>query len=183
MPEPQSAETAAPSAPSPRAETDGADPAGTAPAPGGAGAVRPVRFQVELPPGLELPNANQRLHHLQKARLVRALREAAFLAARAANAPTLQRAHVFYTVHPDTARRRRDPGNWAPAAKAAIDGLVDAGVLPDDNSTRLLGPDPRLGHPVRGTQLVLTVTDLTRVPAPYLNAFDPTRQLAQDGPR
>lgn len=142
-----------------------------------AGAVLPVRFRIELPPGLELLNANVGKHFRAKAPVVRALREAARAAALAAGAPALQRAHVFYVVHPESTRRRRDPGNWAPAAKAAVDGLIDAHVLPDDNSTRLLGPDPRLGDPVPGTQLVLVVTDLTRVPDPYLRAFDPTRQL------
>ncbi|MGW4803072.1 hypothetical protein [Kitasatospora sp. NPDC004272] len=159
------------------ADGAGADGADTAGSPG------PLRFYVELPPGLELLNANQRLHRMQKAKLISALREAARVAAGVACVPALQRAHVFYIVRPDGPRRRRDPGNWAPAAKAAVDGLIDAGVLPDDNSTRLLGPDPRLGAPTPGTQLVLVITDLTRVPAPYLNAFDPTRQLTPNGHR
>ena len=33
-----------------------------------------------------------------------------------------------------------------PTAKAVVDGLVDAGVLPDDDAKHLLGPDLRR-HP------------------------------------
>lgn len=44
-----------------------------------------------------------------------------------------------------TDRRRRDANNWSPTAKACIDGLVDAGVLPQDWSFHLIGPDMRIG--------------------------------------
>lgn len=39
--------------------------------------------------------------------------------------------------------RRRDPGNWYPTAKAIVDGLVDAGILIDDDHTKVVGPDMR----------------------------------------
>lgn len=42
-------------------------------------------------------------------------------------------------------RRHRDPGNYYDTAKAAVDGLVDAGVLVDDSAPYVLGPDMRLG--------------------------------------
>ncbi|MFJ3793948.1 hypothetical protein [Kitasatospora sp. NPDC090091] len=135
------------------------------------------RHVVALPAGLDLLNANQRQHHQAKARLVKEIRTAAWAAARSARLPRLERAHILYVVHPNSVSRRRDPGNWAPSAKAAVDGLVDAGVLDDDNSTRLLGPDPRLGSPVKGYQLVLVVTDLTAVPDSHLALLDPTHQL------
>jgi crossover junction endodeoxyribonuclease RusA len=41
--------------------------------------------------------------------------------------------------------RRRDPSNYGDTAKAVLDGLVDAAVLPDDSSRYVLGPDMRLG--------------------------------------
>ncbi len=34
-------------------------------------------------------------------------------------------------------RSRRDSPNWYPTIKAAIDGLVDAGVLPDDSDANI----------------------------------------------
>lgn len=45
--------------------------------------------------------------------------------------------------------RRRDPANWAPTAKAVVDGLVDAGLFPDDDYRYVTGPDMRLGPPVQ----------------------------------
>ncbi|MFC7739662.1 hypothetical protein ACFQXA_00090 [Nocardiopsis composta] len=40
---------------------------------------------------------------------------------------------ITAVVHPKT-NRRFDPHNYQPSVKAMIDGLVDAGLLPDDNS-------------------------------------------------
>jgi hypothetical protein len=140
-------------------------------------ATRLRQYRIALPAGMKLLNANQRLHHRAKAPLTKDIREAARLMARQAKIPHLERAHVFYVVHPVSTARLRDPGNWAPSAKAAVDGMVDAGVLEDDNSTRLLGPDPRLGTPVKHGQLVLVITDLGDFPADFLGLFDPTRQI------
>lgn len=42
-------------------------------------------------------------------------------------------------------KRRRDPANWAPTAKAVVDGLVDAGLFLDDDAKHVIGPDMRLG--------------------------------------
>ncbi|GAA0691030.1 hypothetical protein GCM10009548_73580 [Streptomyces malaysiensis subsp. malaysiensis] len=56
-------------------------------------------------------------------------------------------------------RRVRDPANWYPSFKAAIDGLTEkkrkgqvltVGVLSDDSDEHVVGPDMRLGvqeHP------------------------------------
>lgn len=40
---------------------------------------------------------------------------------------------------------RADPGNASLAVKAALDGLTDAGVWPDDDSKHVIGPDYRRG--------------------------------------
>lgn len=115
---------------------------------------------VALPPGLDLLNANRtrHMHWSVERRIARDIRTAAMVIARNQRIPRLDRAHVVYVVHPTPQTRKRDPGNWAPSAKAAVDGLVDAGVFPDDNSDHVLGPDPRLGEPVKGGQLVLHIT-------------------------
>ena len=42
-------------------------------------------------------------------------------------------------------RGRYDPGNLYPTAKACLDGLVDAGMVADDDWTHVLGPDMRHG--------------------------------------
>lgn len=39
--------------------------------------------------------------------------------------------------------KRRDPHNYILTAKACVDGIVDAGVVFDDNSKHVIGPDMR----------------------------------------
>jgi Holliday junction resolvase RusA-like endonuclease len=73
--------------------------------------------------------------------------------------PTLARAHIVGEFRPPD-RRRRDVANLYPSFKAAIDGLVDAAVLVDDDDTHLVGPDMRLGGLVAGGQIVLHITEL-----------------------
>ncbi|MEO3851729.1 hypothetical protein ABGB09_29575 [Streptomyces sp. B8F3] len=128
-------------------------------------------FTIALPAGLPLLNANQRLHHHQRARHTATLRAAATAAvantpglraalAAAKPGPLFQRAHILGVLHPHD-RRRRDPANYYPSFKAAIDGLVDTGLLDDDDHTHLIGPDMRIGHVVTGGRLVLHIRDLT----------------------
>jgi hypothetical protein len=142
----------------------------------------PVRqYRIVLPAGIPLLNANQRLHHrVVTARKIE-IRDTALVMTRYAKVPRMQRAHAFFIVRPLPVNRDRDPANWAPSAKAAIDGMVRAGVLPDDDSTHLIGPDGRLGTPVKGAQLVLVITDLATVQPDFLTFLDPTRQLAYGG--
>ena len=137
----------------------------------------PRCWRLELPAETKLINANDRMHPVKRAPFIKVIRNAAWAMARHHKIPTLQRAHIFYVVHPDTRGRRRDPGNWSPSAKAAVDGLVDAGVLPDDDHTRLLGPDPRIGTPVKGSQLVLWITDLDQITPHHLALLNPPTTL------
>jgi crossover junction endodeoxyribonuclease RusA len=138
------------------------------------GITRPRTWKLSLPPGTLLINANETLHWRKRAELIKSIRRTAWATARQAKLPALQRAHIFYVFHPDTkGSRRRDSGNWSPSAKAAIDGLVDAGLLPDDNHTRLLGPDPRMGPPIARSQLVLYITDLDQMHATHLALLNP----------
>ncbi|MFE2034248.1 hypothetical protein ACFXBB_13525 [Streptomyces scopuliridis] len=115
------------------------------------------RFRVALPPRLLLLNSNQRLHHHRRADITRVLRRAAWAASR--ELPFLERAHIVGVLHPKD-RQRRDPANWYPSFKACVDGLVDQGVLDDDDHTRVVGPDMRIGHVVSGSRLVLHVREL-----------------------
>jgi hypothetical protein len=131
---------------------------------------RPAPFVIPLPKGLRLMNANQRLHYRRRAEYTEAIRSAAMQAvsdcpalmealAAAKPGPLFQRAHVLGILHPPTGGRR-DPANWYPTFKAAVDGIVDAGLLEDDDHTRLLGPDMRLGEKRKGGQIVLVVRGL-----------------------
>jgi hypothetical protein len=135
-----------------------------------AGPRPPQRVTITLPAGLDLLNSNQRLHHAPKGKLTAEIRAAAHEAvtedkhlmealATAKPGPLYQRVHVLGILHPPK-NDRRDPANWYPSFKAAVDGLVDAGLLEDDDHTRVVGPDMRLGVKVKGGQLVLVVRPL-----------------------
>ncbi|MER5301345.1 hypothetical protein ABT039_17985 [Streptomyces lasiicapitis] len=110
----------------------------------------------------DLLSSNQRLHHMAEYRLTKRLRHEAELTARSRGLPLLERAAVYYVLHPRPIKRKRDPGNWAPTAKAYVDGLVDAGLLPDDNSDHLLGPYPEMAPPVTtgGARISLVIVEI-----------------------
>jgi crossover junction endodeoxyribonuclease RusA len=83
-------------------------------------------------PWRSLPlSLNDRGHWAPRARRVAEVRSWASWAARAARIPPLTHATVGLVWYvPD--RRRRDADNAAGTSKPAADGLVDAGVVPDD---------------------------------------------------
>jgi len=124
-------------------------------------------WRIDLPCG-PLLTSNQRLHHQAKARITRQLRGEATILAKAAKIPALERVQVWaWVIPPD--RRKRDPANWYPSVKAAIDGIRDAGVIPDDDAEHLVGPDMRIGIPIphvcehfpRRVHLRLLIEELT----------------------
>jgi crossover junction endodeoxyribonuclease RusA len=110
-----------------------------------------------------LLSSNQRLHWRRKAIRTKYWRELAGFEARQAmgrgELVGLDRARIvavmtFPTMH------RRDVHNYQPTLKPIVDGLVDAGVLPDDDDTHLEGPDLRR-NPDRGAcSIRLEITDL-----------------------
>lgn len=94
-------------------------------------------------PSVVVLTANQRLHWSVKARRTRDVRNLAYTTAVRTTLRRLGRTHLTITIaFPD--RRRRDVHNWMPTAKAAVDGLVDAGIWPDDSTDYLVGPDLRV---------------------------------------
>lgn len=121
-------------------------------------------WRVVVPAPCRWLNSNHRGDRRADAPLVNAWRQAAGWRVRAAKVPPLARAHVFAYLNLNPWPGHFDPGNWYPTAKACVDGLVDAGVLPDDDHERLLGPDMRRGTPaaVRGGELVLVITELEK---------------------
>ncbi|MFF9003728.1 hypothetical protein ACF1GW_39185 [Streptomyces achromogenes] len=147
------------------------------------GIIRPPSWRIELPAGLKLLNENEtrRMHWRRVREMASIVRHAGAIAGRNARRnglPQMRAAHVYYVIHPGPRAVRRDPGNWMQSAKAAVDGaLVDAGILIDDDSTRLLGPDPRLGDPVKGSQLVLIVTDIDQIHPNHLALLNPPTTL------
>ncbi|HEX5565837.1 MAG TPA: hypothetical protein VFY14_02670 [Streptomyces sp.] len=146
-------------------ETTSTGQAGGAPAPeGDRPPARPAAFldrqwRIEMPAGQELLNANDRIHWSKRNRITKQLRSDAHLMARYLKIPRLERARITCLYEPpDT--RRRDAGNWYPTFKAQIDGLVDAGVLADDDYTRLDGPHMYISDPWPKGRIVLIITEL-----------------------
>lgn len=93
-----------------------------------------------------LLTSNQRLHWRETARRTRDLRTYARAVARHPSVrrtePYDRRVHITaHVAWPD--RRRRDEANLMSTLKPIVDGLVDAGVLTDDSTDWLIGPDLR----------------------------------------
>lgn len=126
----------------------------------GEGASTPRSWRIEFPPRQELLNANQRLHWAPKNRITQQIRSDACLLTRAAKIPSLHRIRVDGIYEPPD-RRKRDAGNYYPTYKAAIDGLVDAGVVPDDDSKHVKGPFMDIADDrYPGGRIVLLITEL-----------------------
>ena len=102
--------------------------------------------------------ANQRGSWRRYAAPIAAWRAKAEWTARAARIKPIE-GHVRITAFVQRSHRRGgrwDPTNWAPTAKAAIDGLVSAGILADDDVRHVTGPDMRAGT-VQPTDRLLIV--------------------------
>jgi Holliday junction resolvase RusA-like endonuclease len=56
--------------------------------------------------------------------------------------------------------RRRDTANIYPSVKSVIDGVVDAGVIPDDNDKYVLSVEMARGENVPRGQLELIITEV-----------------------
>jgi crossover junction endodeoxyribonuclease RusA len=115
---------------------------------------------IVLDPPCAFINANDRLHHHAKAKLTKAWRDMAHdhAAYHADHGVTYDRAHITVAIRfPDNIRR--DVGNWFPTAKACLDGIVQAGLLEDDDDTRVLGPDMRRTRPNGTPQVTITIQE------------------------
>ena len=119
-----------------------------------------VIHTLHIPAPCEWINQNDRLHWAVKARLTREWRNAAAWAAKDARLPRFTRqVRITASVH-KLHGRQYDAANWSVTAKAAVDGLRDAGVLVDDSNKYVVGPDMRAGERATGrAYLVLTIEE------------------------
>lgn len=84
-------------------------------------------------------SANDRRHWADRAKRTKGIRFMAYATARSELLADLGTSHVAAFIgYPRNGKA--DPANAAPTVKALIDGLVDAGVWPDDDSTHVIGP-------------------------------------------
>jgi len=119
---------------------------------------------VPAPPGervwlLKLPltkplNLNHRQHWAAKAADVRQLREDVQLLARARRLPKgCERVRITLIYRPLDPNRRRDVINITPTLKAAEDGLVSYGLIPDDTPVYIEPTMPVIEPPLPGQKV------------------------------
>ena len=121
-----------------------------------------ITLAIELA-GRKWITSNQRLHHMARARETSNWRDIAAWRARRLVTEPIPYARVVIELR-FASKHRRDPANWAPTAKAVVDGLVDSGVFPDDDHTHVIGPDLRIGPvvPLASQGLVVHIYPLER---------------------
>lgn len=119
----------------------------------------PRELMIALPPGLRILSLNGREHWAARNRAAQDIKAHAWALAKLHHAPRLQRAAITVEYRPPD-RRRRDPDNLAPTGKAAIDGLVLAGVLPDDNSDHVTAVRYQIGPVFPRGRIILHVREV-----------------------
>jgi hypothetical protein len=99
-------------------------------------------------------NSNQRIHRMQHAKLTAIWRETARTLW---HHGTYTEGQIHITCHIYKPHRGRyDPGNLYPTAKACVDGLVEAGMIADDDWAHVIGPDMRHGG-IGPAALIITI--------------------------
>lgn len=110
-------------------------------------------------------NAERRMHYQRRAKLVRAIR--AEVAASAVDVEPFDGPVAITARFQWATKRLRDSSNAFPTAKAAIDGLVDAGALPHGDDDRWvrdtsIGVDLPANPALKGyARMTLTITEAT----------------------
>ena len=82
---------------------------------------------------------NDREHFMARHRKAQALRDAAIVMARKAKVPRLECVALAVYYDPPV-RRKRDHDNLMATYKHLADGIVQAGVVPDDDTAHILPP-------------------------------------------
>ncbi len=124
--------------------------------------VEPRQWAIRLPYTRPPLTLNDRLHWAAKARIAKRLRADTAILARVARVPRLDRIAVTLHYQPRVTRHI-DGDNLLATVKPCVDGLRDAGVVPDDDHRHVVHlpvviqprePGQRHGH------LYLVVRDL-----------------------
>lgn len=98
-----------------------------------------------IPAPCGMINANSRMHRMAEAKLTAQWRMAGKIAARQLERPDLPKPVriIAYVWKPRA--NHYDPLNYYKTGKGILDGIVDAGWLPDDDFMHVHGPDMRHG--------------------------------------
>ncbi len=114
-------------------------------------------YRLDLPWPRPPLNHNDRLHHMAEAPIKAEIRETVGWLAKAAKIPPAER--IIVQLHYAPGRKgRQDPMNWTRTTKPAIDGIVDAGVVRDDDTEHVHEEPPDILFPPEpGPRCWLTV--------------------------
>lgn len=115
-------------------------------------------WTIELPFTKPL-SLNGREHWRVKAKKVAEVRQAANLLTRQAKVPQLQHCTVVLHYVPRD-KRRRDPLNLVATLKPIEDGIVDAGVIEDDNPKYLTPTIPMVHEPAKTPRLYFEIREI-----------------------
>lgn len=133
------------------------------------GQVESAPREVSLPLPWRRPplNHNDRLFRMHEAKVVAEIREGVGWLAKAARLPRAERLVVQLHYAPGR-QGRQDAMNWTATSKPAIDGLVDAGLVADDDTTHVHELTPEIHFPPEpGPRCWLTL-QLHFTPAPVV---------------
>lgn len=101
-------------------------------------------------------SANQRLYHKERNKKTQWWRQIAAIHCRNLRIPAMQQARIeIWFRFPNNFRR--EVANLQPTSKAIVDGLIDAGLLPDDRDEFCVGPDNRRTWPNGPHEVVVRV--------------------------
>lgn len=129
--------------------------------------------RIEFPPPAKPWSTNQdrNLHHLRRAELIKQWKGAARLLA---GYLTRDRPGIVQVWIPFGDKRRRDPHNYCgTVVKAIIDGLVMAGVWPDDTPEWVGHREPVL---YKGNKVIVEITAMER------NTNEPSERVDTPNP-
>lgn len=120
-----------------------------------------VPMVVRLKTGWRPLTHNDRGHPVARSRLVKQIRRAVGWAAKVARIPAAE--HITVQLHyaPGDRRSVTDAPNLTATSKPAIDGLVDAGVVPDDTDAHVTEHMPLI-HPSPGERRLWLEVQITK---------------------
>lgn len=116
-------------------------------------------FEIDLPLWKGKPplTMNQRIHWRQRAERTRKIRDSVAWKAKAMLLG--QHEHIAVQLHYATGdQRRRDADNLVPTMKPAVDGLVDAQLVPDDDPAHVTTVMPTIHNGPGTRRLWITIT-------------------------
>ena len=94
-------------------------------------------------------NMNDRMHWAKKAKITKSIRQEVYIRAKAARLRPCKHLTVRFFYRPRD-KRRRDPANCISSQKPIVDGLVQAGLVPDDTAEYVTETIPTLVEPIKG---------------------------------